>query len=269
MKRQWITVVLGLALVIAATVVAPAASERRAAAASPIQWDFAMSSTAVPCPADVPPNTTECRALTVESYYPVPVLTIVSESTYTVPLGLGPPTCPAELGKPLATTGRLIVPGKGQLAFALSEGARCVDAEEAWEEPQEFTITGGTGPFATASGSGTVVRADFLEDYAETWTGGLTIPGLRLTVPRLNGAVAKTVRAAKGAKSARVTFEVTATDDDGAELPVTCWPRSGSRFPLGRTRVLCAATDSSGNWVTDFNGNTRTESFIVTVKRWR
>jgi HYR domain len=278
MRSQWVTIVLGLTLVIAATVAAPAASERRAVAGS---LDFQVSffplmSASVPCPADVPPNTTECRALTVQTNYPVPGLGSVSESTYTLPLGLGPPTCPADLGKPLPTTGELIVAGKGEIAFALSEGARCVVSEEAWEEPQEFTITGGTGPFAPASGRGTLVRGDgdflgedFVEDYGETWSGTLTVPGLHFTVPRLNGAAAKTVRAAKGAKSARVTFEVTVTDDERADVSVSCWPRSGSRFPLGKTSVLCAATDSGGNWVTDFSGNTATATFTVTVKRHR
>ena len=273
MRAQWVTIVLGLTLVIAATVVAPAASGPRAAAGSlDVEGVLGLTSASVPCPADVPPNTTECRAITVQSPYPVPGLGRVSESTYTLPLGLGSPICPAGLGKPLATTGQLSVAGKGDIAFALSEGARCVDSEEAWEEPQEFTITGGTGSFAAASGRGTLVREEFeflegYEDYFERWTGRLTVPGLRFTLPKLSGAVAKTVRAAKGAKSARVTFEVTATDDGGGDVPVSCWPRSGSRFPLGKTIVLCAATDSSGNWVTDFTGNAATATFTVTVRR--
>jgi hypothetical protein len=75
--------------------------------------------------------------------------------------------------------------------------------------------------------------------------------------PTLRGAVAKTVLAAEGAKSAPVTFEVTATDDDGVDIPVSCQPGSGSRFPLGVTTVQCAATDASGN--------TNTASFTVTV----
>ena len=92
----------------------------------------------------------------------------------------------------------------------------------------------------------------------ETWTGTLTAPGLHSRLPKLTGAVAKTVRAAKGAKSARVTFKVKATDDDGGDLPVSCWPRSGSRFPLGKSIVQCAATDASGN--------TATRTFTVTVR---
>src|SRR5262245_40497116 len=265
MRSQWVAIVLGLTVVIAATVAAPAASERQAAAGRlDFQTALVLTSTSAACPAAVPPNTTECRALTVQTPYPVPgVLGLVSESTYTLPLALGPPTCPAGLGKPLATTGRLSIAGIGELAFALSQGARCVDSEEAWEELQEFTITGGTGPFAAASGRGTVVRGDELvpEDYYETWTGTLTVPGLHLAAPKLSGAVAKTVRAAKGAKSARVTFEVTATDDEGGDIDVLCAPPSGSRFPVGKTLVRC--------WATDTNGNTAYAPFTVTVTRRR
>ena len=89
-----------------------------------------------------------------------------------------------------------------------------------------------------------------------TWT---TEPVLFL--PRLSGAVAKTVRAAKGATGARVTFEVTATAGDGGDIPVSCQPRSGSRFPLGKTIVQCGATDAIGS--------TATAEFTVTVKRRR
>ena len=80
-----------------------------------------------------------------------------------------------------------------------------------------------------------------------------------LFLPKLSGAVAKTVRAAKGATGARVTFEVTATAGDGGDLPVSCQPRSGSRFPLGKTFVQCLATDAVGS--------TATADFTVTVKR--
>jgi len=40
---------------------------------------------------------------------------------------------------------------------------------------------------------------------------------------------------------------VTATCDS---VPVTCKPRSGSRFKVGHTRVSCSATDDSGNKAT-------------------
>jgi hypothetical protein len=53
-------------------------------------------------------------------------------------------------------------------------------------------------------------------------------------------------QAEEGAKSARVTFQVAAQDDRDGALPVTCTPRSGSRFRIGRTRV-----DLNGDGATD------------------
>ena len=272
------TVIAALALVAAvaavttaATVAAPAASAPRATAGS---LDFKavlpLFPTSVPCPADVPPTTTECHALTLWEVGSVDGLGRVTEATYTLPVEIGPPTCPAGLGKPLATSGRLLVAGRGEITFTLAGGERCAvvrfddlpepDGFGPIEMMQEFTVTGGTGQFAAASGSGQVERA-MIAGYLETWTGTLTAPGLHPNLPTLTGAVAKTVRAAKRAKSARVTFEVTATDDGGGGIPVSCHPSSGSRFPLGTTNVLCAATDA--------NGNTATAEFTVTVKRGR
>ena len=127
-------------------------------------------------------------------------------------------------------------------------------------EPQDFTITGGTGPSPGRPGEGQSLERSIGGGVgSETWTGTLVVPGLEfdLTPPKLSGA-AKTVRAAKGAKTARVTFKVTATDDVDVSVPVLCQPRSGGRFKLGKTTVRCSATDSSGN--------TSQASFVVTVK---
>ena len=90
------------------------------------------------------------------------------------------------------------------------------------------------------------------------------MPGLDFdtTRPTFTGATNKTARAAKGAKTSRVRFTVTAHDDKDVAVPVArCTPRSGSRFRIGRTKVTCEATDSSGNAA-------RT-TFVVTVKRRR
>ena len=93
------------------------------------------------------------------------------------------------------------------------------------------------------------------------------MPGLaaliaeRLTPPALLGAKSKTVRARKRAKRVRVVYQVTASDAVDGQLPASCNPRSGSRFPLGRTVVRCSATDSSAN--------TANASFRVTVRRPR
>ena len=125
-----------------------------------------------------------------------PGLGSVSE-TYIWSYRMGPPTCPSGVGKPLATTGRLVVVGKGEILFALADGARCIDQEPLRNEPQDFTITGGTGTYDGASGSGTLERALVRAVGTERWIGTLGVPGLEfdMTPPRLSGATSKTVRA--------------------------------------------------------------------------
>ena len=257
---------LGLSL-IAATAVAPASSEPQVAASLDLQATLVLVSEEAPCPGGVPAATTDCRARIGTGL--VRGLGIVSVA-YDWPVGLGPPTCAAGFAKLLATTGRLIVAGKGEITFTIGEGARCmrfaygpepdsgpIPSETVLQprnEPQEFTITGGTGSFAAASGRGKLEQRWFNwsrepDVGGETWTGTLEVPGLTFDIkpPTLSGATAKTVLVPKRAKSARVTFRVTATDDVDGAVPVSCRPGSGSRFEVSRTTVHCAATDSSAN----------------------
>jgi hypothetical protein len=262
MRGRWVGIVLGFTLVTAATAAGPAASEPQAAAgALDLQVTFRLVSNLFACPPDVPPAATECRART--STVSVRGLGTVSLA-YTWPLGVGPPTCARpDFAKALAAKGRISVAGKGEITFTLAEGSRCVSLDALPQnEPQEFTITGGTGPFAGAAGRGTVAERSIGGGVGtETWTGTLDVPGLTfdLTPPTLSGANAKTVRVPKKAKTARVTFKVTATDDVDGSVPVSCQPKSGSRFKVGRTRVRCKATDTSAN--------TAKAAFTVTVKR--
>ena len=141
-----------------------------------------------------------------------------------------------------------------------AEGARCFDIEPLRNEPQDFTITGGTGLYAGAFGSGTVERSLAGDGGTERWTATLVAPEIEfdVTPPTLAGAQARTVHAPKGAKRARVTYRVVARDAADGELPAPCQPRSGSRFMIGRTVVTCSATDTSAN--------TRTTRFRITVK---
>jgi hypothetical protein len=92
---------------------------------------------------------------------------------------------------------------------------------------------------------------------------GLSVAGLDfdLTRPILTGAVNKTVRAKRGAKSARVVFKVTAHDDRDGAVPVACSPRPGTLLRVGTTRVSCSAMATSAN--------TTTASFTVTVRARR
>ena len=184
--------------------------------------------------------------------------------TYAWYFRLGPPTCPsAEHGKLQANTGRLLVAGKGEIQFTLAEGKRCVDLESVRYEPQDFTITGGTGTFQGASGSGTLDHAADSGAGTDTWAGTLVVPGHEFDVapPVLSGATSKTVRATRGAKRVRVTYTVTAKDAVDGPVPVNCAPRSGSRLPIGRTTVKCSATDTSAN--------TANASFRIAVKPFR
>jgi hypothetical protein len=98
---------------------------------------------------------------------------------------------------------------------------------------------------------------------ADTLGGSLTVSGLVFdrTPPVLSGAFSKTVVAARGAKAVRVTYKVKARDPGYGSVAVTCKPHSGSSFKLGRTRVVCSATDSSGNKAT--------ARFTITAKRHR
>ena len=92
-------------------------------------------------------------------------------------------------------------------------------------------------------------------------TGTLDVPAADTIPPTLSGAKHKTLRAPRGAKRLRVRYIVTAQDAVDGSVPVACTPRSGSYFSLGRTKVACSATDSSGN--------TGKAQFMVTVKRAR
>jgi len=251
-----------VALLIAAAAVAAAAprssSAPHAAGTLNLLGTLPVLSLVVACPPGKTPEPDDCRARTGKSL--VRGLGLVSE-TYTWSYRMGPPACPSGLGKPLATTGRLGVAGKGEVHFALADGTRCIEQEPLRNEPQSFTITGGGGAYEGASGTGTVERSISSGSGTETWTGTLTVPGHEFDVirPTITGAMNKVVRAKRGAKSARVVFRVTAQDDRDGALATRCTPRSGTKFKIGRTRVRCSATDTSANRAT--------ASFVVTVRK--
>jgi hypothetical protein len=159
------------------------------------------------------------------------------------------------------------VAGKGTIDLSRA-GILCGGHPPREDGPWEFTITGGSGKYAGASGSLSYKATVSVMDGAcqcgtarDTWTGTLAVPSLDfdLTAPTFTEAVSKAVRAAKGAKRMRVRYSVTATDAVDGSVPVACEPRSGSFFKLGRTRVACSATDGSSN--------TARAQFTVTVKR--
>jgi hypothetical protein len=263
-RASWVGVAVAFSLAaVASRATAPdtaSASTAFVAGALNLQGIIRVASTPVVCPPEAPATADDCRTRTGTS--PVPGLGSVSEN-YLWAYGAGLPSCPPNLVKPLATTGRFVVAGKGELHFALAQGAQCVDLEPVRNEPQDFTITGGTGIYQGASGNGTVQPAVSAGFGSERWTGTIVVSELEfdVTAPTLSGATSKTVRAPRGAKKVRVTYRVTARDNADSQVPVTCNPRSGSRFPIGRTFVRCSATDSSANTVN--------ASFRITVRRSR
>jgi hypothetical protein len=176
--------------------------------------------------------------------------------------------CPPFQAKMLATSVRLSVAGKGDVNLALAGFPECLPlANVPGASPLAFTVTGGTGVYVGASGSGIATRIATPPSArvtgSDTWTGTLVVPGLEfdLTAPTISGARSKVVRAPRKAKRVRVRYRVTATDDVDGSVAVACQPRSGSRFKVGRTIVRCSASDGSGN--------TATARFTVTVRRSR
>ncbi len=158
----------------------------------------------------------------------------------------------------------LEVAGKGAIDLELL-GPACVPFP-----PAQFSfdalITGGSGLFAGASGSlrvdSTITESEPGHGQgADVWSGALNVAGLDfdLMSPTIAGAVSKTVRAAKNATRMRVRYAVTAQDAVDGAVPISCRPRSGGFFKLGRTSVACTAVDSSGN--------TARARFAITVRR--
>jgi hypothetical protein len=192
----------------------------------------------------------------------------VSES-YLYPVETNAASCPAGFFRILSYTARFTVAGKGEIEIAVPGSTECLSIDQVLRPTYPpFTIRGGTGAYADASGNGTLDHAvRFTAPGAaagtDTWVGTLFVPGLEFDVnpPILKGIVSKTVRAPRGAKRVRVTYGVTARDEVGGAVTVSCQPRSGSRFSIGRTVVNCSATDGSGN--------TATAKFTIIVKARR
>jgi hypothetical protein len=221
-----------------------------------------MVSLDAPCPAGMSASTI-CHSRTARGGVPG-----LGEVTQAYWYNGEPAPCPPGETKILGYTTSFRVAGRGEIHVAVAETPTCLTANVvALNATQSFTVTGGTGIYAGASGSGRIERAaNFAAGGAagrDTWIGTLDVPGLEFDVtrPTLTGATNKTVKAKEGAKSARVVVRVTAQDDRDGSLPVTCTPRPGSRFPIGKTKVTCEATDSSAN--------TAAATFTVTVKRQR
>ena len=125
---------------------------------------------------------TDCAARTVGG--PFPGLGSVT-SSYAFQMDLGSASCSGGFGKALAYPIRLEVAGKGAIDVAVSEATACTAIESVRTQTQAFTVTGGTGIYAGASGSGTLERALGLprDDGSRMAkpAGTLIVPGLEST----------------------------------------------------------------------------------------
>jgi HYR domain len=175
-----------------------------------------------------------------------------------------PASCgPASL-RFLPSTGRLTVSGKGAIDVQVN-GSGCLPFHPPLpvKGAETFTVTGGSGKFAEASGAGTINHFSNGPGLPgrDTWRGTLAVPGMvfDLTPPTITGAVDKRIRAPRTTQRARVRYQVSGRDDVDGAVPVACRPKSGSFFPVGRrTIVHCSATDTSAN--------TQRAQFAITVR---
>jgi HYR domain len=155
----------------------------------------------------------------------------------------------------------IVVAGKGEIDLsARSEGC------QPYPDPQtlSYTVLGGSGAYAGAGGSGSIVFMSHTEpplrrEIKIKLSGSIDVPGLTFdTAAPVFVPIKSRVVKASSARGARVRFSVRATDAVDGLVPVSCKPGSGSLFRIGRTRVTCSATDGSGN--------TANTGFTVTVQ---
>jgi hypothetical protein len=211
-----------------------------------------------------PAGADDCAARTIEGAFPG-----LGQVTgrYEFYADVGSPSCAEGSSRVLSYPIRFAVAGKGEIHVAVAEALCRSSSDPVYNQTQTFTVTGGTGIYAGATGSGTLERqlgnvlASGSRVGRESWTGTLVAPSVAsfdVVPPTITGAVSKAVRAPRGARRARIVYTVAARDDTDGAVPVACTPRSRTWFPLGRTRVSCTATDSSGN--------TATARFVLAVR---
>ncbi|MBA3402272.1 MAG: HYR domain-containing protein [Actinobacteria bacterium] len=202
-----------------------------------------------------------------------PGLGVVFQS-YIYPVETQPGSaCPGGGFYVMPYSARLIVKGKGEILLTLGAVEGCLQgppSDTVLSPTQAFTVTGGSGVYAGASGSGVVRRTQVRRTIAghgagrDIWEGALIVPNFEFDMkpPTITGAGGKVVRATRKATFVRVRYQPGATDNVDQTVPVACKPRSGSLFKVGRrTLVRCSATDMSAN--------TSHASFTVTVRRQR
>ena len=162
----------------------------------------------------------------------------------------------------------LVVAGKGEIDLAMPSSGCITPAQLVGQwPPVGVTVSGGSGRYAGASGSGVLTISSTVSGPESghsiwTWTGTLNVAGLTFdtTPPQIAGATSMTVKT-RAAIGARVRYAVKVADATDGQVPAVCAPKSGGLFRVGRTTVDCTAGDSSGN--------TTATHFVIAVKRIR
>jgi HYR domain-containing protein len=159
----------------------------------------------------------------------------------------------------------ILVAGKGEIDLAVAVTG-CWTGDNF--PPAAVTVSGGSGRYAGASGSGVLefhtanITGPLAGNRNVTWTGTLDVAGVTFdtTPPQITGATSRVVKT-RLAAGKRVRYSVSAADATDGPVPAACLPNSGSLFRVRRTTVTCTAVDGSGN--------TATARFVITVKRVR
>jgi hypothetical protein len=261
-RRLFLAIAAGLVLVGAGPLAGGGAGATADTGTLAFRAVFSVSAQQVDCPAGARASV-NCYSRVGSAI--VRGLGTVSES-YLYPVETNPEDCTAGFYRILSYTARFAVAGKGEIEIAVPGSTECLSSDQVYRATYPpVTIRGGTGAYAGASGNSTLEHSLSMTGPGraagtDTWVGTLSVPGLEFDVnpPVLKGILGKTVRAPRGANRARVTYTVTARDEVDGPVPVSCQPRSGSRFKIGRTVVTCSAADMSGN--------RRTARFSVTVR---
>ena len=217
----------------------------------------------VRCGEPVPPGSSDLFCLTHTADALVPGLGAV-KLTFTTLFNYA-----SDCTRLWAKNASLVAGSKGSLQLAVT-APRCEATAALVRGTVPLVVTGGAGSLAGATGGGTLtigrywgVQVGCCGRAEGELVLNVNAPNATfdVTPPVLKGAVSKTVRARKKARRVRVRFSVTAQDAVDGPVSAACKPRSGSRFKIGRTKVVCSATDSSAN--------TGRAQFTVTVKRAR
>ena len=102
----------------------------------------------------------------------------------------------------------------------------------------------------------TIVTCSVVDSYGATYSASYNVTVVDTTAPSIQASKSFAVTA-NSSTGVVVNYPVPQASDIAGAATVTCTPPSGSVFPVGTTKVICVATDQSGN--------SSSTSFDVTV----